>query len=530
MALETLKEQTRDLADFRNEALTDFAKPENRRRMQEALDKVRAELGRDCPLVIAGRRVTEGERWKSVNPSRPGEIVGAFPKAAQEHAGQAIQAANEAFETWKRTPPEQRAGWLFRAGEIMRRRKFELSAWMVYEVGKTWAEADADTAEAIDFCDFYAREALRLFAPDPGRVTPVPGERNELRYLPLGAGIVIPPWNFPLAITTGMTTAAIVCGNTVVLKPSSESPVIAWKMYEVLAEAGLPGGVLNFLPGSGAVIGDYLVDHPRTRFVAFTGSKEVGLRINERAAKHQPGQIWIKRVIAEMGGKDAIIVDEETNLDKAADAVAASAFGFQGQKCSACSRAIVAEKVYDQFLDKLKARVEKIKVGPAEDPESYMGPVVSASAMKKILEYIELGRKEGRLLAGGGVVQGTDGYFVQPTVIADVPPEARIAQEEIFGPVLAVMKARDFDDALRIANDTEYGLTGAVFSENRPKLEKAREQFHVGNLYFNRKCTGALVGGHPFGGFNMSGTDSKAGGRDYLLLFTQAKAIAEKVS
>jgi 1-pyrroline-5-carboxylate dehydrogenase len=325
-----------------------------------------------------------------------------------------------------------------------------------------------------------------------------------------------------------MSTASIVAGNTVVLKPSSDSPTIAYKFLEALEQAGMPPGVLNFLPGSGATIGDFLVTHPRTRYVAFTGSKEVGLRINELAAKHQPGQIWVKRVVAEMGGKDSIVVDSETDLDAAVDGVAASAFGFQGQKCSACSRAIVVEKVYEPFVVKLKSRVEQIKVGPPSDPDTYMGPVVNASAEKSILDYIEAGRREGRLITGGRTTSSA-GYFIAPTVIADVPPRGKIAQEEIFGPVLAVIKAKDFDEALEIANNTEYGLTGAVYTEDRDKLERAAESFHVGNLYLNRKCTGAMVGGHPFGGFNMSGTDSKAGGPDYLLLFTQAKTIAEKV-
>jgi 1-pyrroline-5-carboxylate dehydrogenase len=397
---------------------------------------------------------------------------------------------------------------------------------MVYEVGKSWAEADADVAEAIDFAEFYAREMLRLAPPQP--LTPVPGERNFLRYIPLGVGVVIPPWNFPLAILVGMTLASIVAGNTVVLKPSSDSPTIGYKFFEALEEAGMPPGVVNFLPGPGSSVGDVLVGHPRTRFVAFTGSKQVGLGINELAAKTVPGQLWVKRVIAEMGGKDSIVVDAETDLDAAVEGVAASAFGYQGQKCSACSRAIVVESVYDSFLEKLKRRVEQIKVGPPADPVTYMGPVINGRAKQSILEYIEIGKREGRLVAGGE--SSGPGYFVQPTVIADVPAKGRIAQEEIFGPVLAVIKARDFDDALEIANNTEYGLTGAVYTKDRKKLEKAAENFFVGNLYLNRKCTGALVGGHPFGGFNMSGTDSKAGGRDYLLLFTQAKTVTEKVS
>jgi 1-pyrroline-5-carboxylate dehydrogenase len=528
MALEAVSERALDrLPEFSNTKLTDFSDPENRRQMQAAIGRVKKELGQEYPLVIGGRRIITEAKFCSFNPSRKTEVVGVFQKAAEEQAGEAVRAAAQAFESWKRTGVRERAAWLLGAAAEMRRRKFQLSAWMVMEVGKTWPEADADTAEAIDFCEFYIREALRLQSPCASRVTPLPGERNELCYLPLGAAVVIPPWNFPLAITTGMTTAALVSGNTVVLKPSSDSPAVAYKMCEILWQAGLPAGVLNFLPGSGGVIGDALVRNPLTRFIAFTGSKEVGLHINELAAKHQPGQMWIKRVIAEMGGKDSIIVDNETDLDKAADAVVVSAYGFQGEKCSACSRAIVLDSVYDQFLDRLKQRVEKIRVGPADDPDNYMGPVINEPAMTSILNYIEIGKKEGRLVAGGGPA-AEGGYFIQPTVIADVDPKARIAQEEIFGPVLAVIRARDFDQALQIANNTEYGLTGSVFSNNREKLEKARGEFHAGNLYFNRKCTGAMVGGHPFGGFNMSGTDSKAGGRDYLLLFTQAKAVSEK--
>ena len=529
MPVETMKEEAANaLPEFTNEKLTDFSVGENRRAMQEAVEKVRAELGREYPLLIGGRKVYSEQKLMSLNPSRPEQAVGVFQKASAQQAEEAIEAAGRAFESWKRVPAQQRAEWLLRAASLMRRRKFELSAWMVFEAGKTWPEADADTAEAIDFCDFYAREALRLLLPCAGRVTPIPGEKNELCYIPLGAGLVIPPWNFPLAITAGMATAALVAGNTVVLKPSSDSPAIAYKMCEVLFEAGLPPEALNFLPGSGAVIGDVLVENPRTRFIAFTGSKEVGLRINELAARHKPGQRWVKRVVAEMGGKDAIIVDDEADLDKAVEGVTVSAFGYQGQKCSACSRAIVLDAVYDKFLEKLRQRVAKITVGPADAPGNYMGPVINASAMKSILDYIDIGRKEGKLVAGGAVA-GEGGYFIQPTVIADVDPKARIAQEEIFGPLLAVIRARDFDHALRIANDSEYGLTGSVYSNNREKLQKAHDEFFVGNLYFNRKCTGAMVGGHPFGGFNMSGTDSKAGGRDYLLLFTQAKAISEKL-
>jgi len=354
------------------------------------------------------------------------------------------------------------------------------------------------------------------------------GEKNYMKYIPLGVGIVIPPWNFAAAIMGGMTLASIVTGNTVVVKPSSDSPTIAALFCDILYEAGVPRDVVSFFTGLGGTAGEALVTHAKTRYIAFTGSKEVGLRISEQAAKKQPGQMWIKRTVLEMGGKDAIIVDDEADVDAAVEGVAVSAFGYQGQKCSACSRAIVAKKVYNQFLEKLVERVKKIKVGSVENPENYMGPVINHSAMQTILGYIEQGTKEGRLMTGGKRV-GTDGYFIEPTVIADVSPKARIFQEEIFGPVLAVTKAKDFDDALAMANDTEFGLTGAVYSQNPKKIERAAEDFHVGNLYMNRKCTGATVGAHPFGGFNMSGTDSKSGGQDYLLLFVQAKTVAEKL-
>ncbi len=515
------------LSDFKNEPLSQFkTNPEHQRKMAEAVEKVRGELGRDYDIVIGGERIHTGDRLISYNPAEKNQVVGTFSKATRELAERAIRTAEEAFKTWSRTPIERRVQVLVDAARTVRENKYYYSAWMVFEVGKSWSEADADTAEAIDFCEYYAREMLRLERPAP--LAPVPGEKNYLRYIPLGVGIVIPPWNFPMAILTGMTTASIVSGNTVVLKPSSDSPVIAYKFFEVLEQAGMPPGVVNFLPGSGSTVGDYLVAHPRTRYVAFTGSKEVGLHINELAAKPQRGQIWVKRVVAEMGGKDSIVVDSETDLDLAADGVTSAAFGFQGQKCSACSRAIVVEKVYDAFLDKLKQRVETIKVGVPADPGIDMGPVINAGAEKSIMDYIETGKQEGRVLTGGRTTSSA-GHFIAPTVIADVAPKARLAQEEIFGPVLAVIKAKDFDEALEIANNTEYGLTGAVYTKNRQKLDKAAETFHVGNLYLNRKCTGAMVGGHPFGGFNMSGTDSKAGGPDYLLLFTQAKTVAEKI-
>ena len=513
--------------EFKNEAFTDFSQPKNRQAMEEALAKVRSEFGREYPLIIGGEKITTPDKIRSLDPSDPSRVVGVFQKATPELADKAVEVASKAFESWRRVPAEERVEFLFRAADILRRRKFEFSAWVTFEVGKTWPEADGDVAETIDFCEFYGREMLRLAGPQP--LTPIAGEKNFLVYIPLGVGVVIPPWNFPAAIMAGMTLASIVTGNTVVLKPSSDSPAVAYKFFEVLREAGVPDGVVNFFTGPGGSAGDALVRHPKARYIAFTGSKDAGLRISEQAGKTQPGQIWIKRTVLEMGGKDAIVVDDEADVDAAVEGVAVSAFGYQGQKCSACSRAIVSAKVYDAFVEKLRQRVEVMKVGAADDPGNYMGPVINESAMKSILEYIEIGKKEGRLVTGGGRV-GEKGFFVAPTVIADVDPKARLAQEEIFGPVLVVIRARDFDHALQIANDSEYGLTGAVYSRNPEKLRRAAEEFHVGNLYLNRKCTGALVGVHPFGGFNMSGTDSKTGGKDYLLLFLQAKTVAERIT
>jgi 1-pyrroline-5-carboxylate dehydrogenase len=515
------------LPEFRNEPLVDYMQPANRSAMEAALAKVKGELGAEYPVVIGGERITGLKTFESINPSQKTQLLGRFNKATREHVQQAVDAAWTAFESWKKESLETRAGLLTRAAALMRERKHEFSATMVYEVGKTWPEADADTAEAIDFLEFYAREAYRWGGEQP--ITKIEGEDNALVYIPLGVGAVIPPWNFPLAIMAGMTTAAIVTGNTVVLKPSSDAPWIAWRFFALLEEAGMPAGVVNFVSGSGAEVGDTLIAHPRIRFVSFTGSKEVGLHINELAAKPQKGQIWIKRVVAEMGGKDAIIVDRETkNLDDAATAVVASAFGFQGQKCSACSRLIVDEAIYDKFVPMVAEKTKALRMGSPDTADAQIGPVVNESAMNKIKEYIDKGTDEGGRLVAGGELGSKDGFFIEPTVIADVDPKGTIAQEEIFGPVLAVMKAKDFDDALRIANDTQFGLTGAVFTDNEEKLARAREEFFVGNLYLNRKCTGALVGVHPFGGFNMSGTDSKAGGRDYLGLFLQAKAISRK--
>jgi 1-pyrroline-5-carboxylate dehydrogenase len=514
------------IAPFKNEAIKNFTDPADAAAMQAALARVKARFGESYPLVIGGKKIETEKKIRSINPANPDEVVGVISSASKAQALEAIEAATAAFESWKRVPMPERAQYLFKAAELLRQRRFDYDALLTLEVGKSWPEADGDTAEAIDFLEFYAREAVRYAEPHP--VVPMEGERNEMVYIPLGVGAVIPPWNFAGAIMIGMTAASIVTGNTVLLKPSSDSAVIAAWFVDLLAEAGLPPGVVNFVPGSGSEIGDLIVGHPKIRYISFTGSKEVGLHINELAAKTAPGQKWIKRVVAEMGGKDSIVVAADADVDAAVEGVTVSAFGFQGQKCSACSRAIVDATIYDEFVDKLQKRVAKIKVGDPTDPANYMGPVVNEAALKSISKYIETGKKEGRVLNGGNRV-GDKGYFLEPTVIADVAPDATISQEEIFGPVLAVIKAKNFDDAMEIANNTEFGLTGSLYTSDEKKIERARDEFFVGNLYFNRKSTGAYVGAHPFGGFNMSGTDSKAGGRDYLLLFMQAKTISRKV-
>jgi 1-pyrroline-5-carboxylate dehydrogenase len=513
---------------FVNEPFTDFSHGRNAHEMKAALQWVEDQLGREYPLVLGGERITTEKKLESVNPARPTQVVGVHQSGGVAEAHAAVDAALKAFDSWKTVPLEERVSLLLRTAEIIKIRKFEFCAWLTLEVGKNWAEADADVAECIDFLDFYAREALRLAKSE----TPIqyPGEQNELAYIPLGVGAVIPPWNFPLAIMAGMTAAAIVTGNTVVVKPSPDAPTIAARFLDVLEEAGMPGGVVNLLQGDGPVCGNALVEHPKVRFISFTGSRPVGLEIHEKAAKPRPGQIWIKRTILELGGKDATVVAADADIAAAVEGTLAAAFGFSGQKCSAGSRAIVEDSVYDVFVERIRSGIEAISVGEPKD-NARMGPVINAAAKKRVLDYIETGKAEGRLLTGGHAVEMEGGgYYFEPTVFADVKPTARIAQEEIFGPILAVLRAKDFTEALAIANGTEFGLTGAVYSSSEANLERAREEFHVGNLYLNRKCTGAMVGAHPFGGFNMSGTDSKAGGPEYLLHFTQAKTIAKRTN
>ncbi|HLJ56741.1 MAG TPA: L-glutamate gamma-semialdehyde dehydrogenase [Chthonomonadaceae bacterium] len=513
---------------FQNEPVANFTEEAPRHRMETWLGRIQADLGRVYPLVIAGQRIESKHQTPSRNPAQLAQVVGIACDAPEEMADRAVQAALEAYGPWSRLPVETRARYLVKAAAILRRRSYEFAAWLVLECSKNWYEAYADVAEAIDFLEFYARQAPHWFEPVP--TTPWPGEENEVFRQPIGVGAIISPWNFPLAILCGMTAAAIVTGNTVVIKPAEQTPVIAAKFVELLEVASLPPGVVNLLFGPGATIGEALTGHPQVRFVSFTGSKEVGLHINQRIATPQRGQRWIKRGIFEMGGKNAIVVDSDVNLDIAASEIIVSAFGFQGQKCSACSRLIAVDPVYDKLLEKVVERASKLTVGDPASYSNYLGAVIDDAAYNKITGYIASGRSEGRLLLGGNDSEDTNdgGYFVHPAIIADVAPTARIAQEEIFGPVLAVMRAATFEEALQIANSTEFGLTGAVYSNNRAHVELARREFHVGNLYLNRKCTGATVDVQPFGGFNLSGTNSKAGGRDYLGLFLETKAVSER--
>lgn len=509
---------------YKHEPFLDFTVEENKQQMLDALKKVEADLGKEYPLIIGGERIFTEDKIVSVNPSNKEEVIGYVSKANKELAEKAMTIADERFQNyWRISDPKFRAGILFRAAAIVRRRKHEFNAHLVKEAGKPWKEADGETAEAIDFLEFYGRQMLKIKDGMPVNSRPI--EHNRFDYIPLGVGLVISPWNFSFAIMAGTAVAAMVTGNTVLLKPASVTPVIAYKFMEVLEEAGMPAGIINYIPGPGSEVGDYLVNHPRTRFISFTGSREVGLNIFENAAKVQPGQIWLKRTILEMGGKDTIVVDKEADLELAAQSIVQSAFGFSGQKCSACSRAVIHEDVYDQVKDRIVELTKELTVGDPAD-NLYMGPVIDQGSYDKIMKYIEIGKEEGNLLVGG-TGDDSKGWFVNPTVIADLDPKARVMQEEIFGPVVGLTKAKDFTEAIEIANNTEYGLTGAVITNNREHLEQARRDFHVGNLYFNRGCTAAIVGYQPFGGFNMSGTDSKAGGPDYLIQHMQGKTTSE---
>ena len=510
---------------FVNSPPIDFGLAVNREAMQAALQHVRAEFGRHEPLWINGRAVDTRERIESFNPSHKQQRVGTSASAGLVETDAAVAAAQEAWPAWNARPVDERAAYLTRAADLMEERRFNLAAWIVHECGKPWRDADGDVAEAIDFCRYYAEHACVL----QGDAVDVPGEENRFLYLGRGVAAVIAPWNFPLAILTGMTAAALVTGNTVVMKPAEQSTLVAARLMDVFRDAELPPGVLHYLPGRGDVCGARLVDHPHTALIAFTGSRNVGLAINRRAAEvSATGIPLVKRVIAEMGGKNAIIVDDDADLDEAVIGVLQSAFGYVGQKCSACSRVIVLAGIYDLFVERLAAATRSLTVGPAEAPGTHIGPVIDADALAKVREYIEIGRREGRaVLAVDTASLADEGYFVGPHIYADVAASCRISQEEVFGPVLAVMKASSFDEAIKIANSTDYALTGGVFSRSPANLDRACRELMVGNLYLNRGITGALVGRQPFGGFRLSGIGSKAGGPDYLLQFVVPKTITE---
>ncbi len=512
------------LTRFNNEPMVDFTRPDHRTEFSGALAKVRAATGRNYPLYIDGKEVVTRELFDTVNPNRPGELLGRISQAGVEEVSLAIAAAKKAFPAWRDTPPRDRANYLLKSAEVARKRLFELSAWQVLEIGKQWDQAYADVTEAIDFLEYYAREMIRY--GEPQRIGNAPGEINHYFYEPKGIAAVISPWNFPLAISLGMAAAAIVTGNPVVFKPSNITGIIGWNLVEIFREAGLPPGVFNYIPGKGSIIGDYMVDHPDISLIAFTGSVETGLRIIDRAAKVHPGQANVKKIISEMGGKNAIIIDDDADLDEAVPHVLYSSFAFQGQKCSACSRVIVLDAVYDKFIDRLVKAAKVYQVGPSEDPKYSMGAVSDASAQKNILDYIQVGSEEGRLLYSSPIPAG-EGYWVPLTIIDGITPQHRIAQEEIFGPVLAVMRAKDFNQAIEWANSTSFALTGGIFSRSPEHLNRARREFRVGNLYINRNNTGALVDRQPFGGSRMSGVGTKAGGPDYLLHFMDPRVVTE---
>ena len=513
------------LAPFRNEPLTDFTRPEARAAMHGALAQVKGWLGGTYGPMIDGAAIKTGEIATVTAPGDHSSVVSRTALGTAADADRAVASARSGFLKWSTAEPRSRADVLLRAAAIMRARRFELAAWEVFECGKPWREADGDIAEAIDFCEFYAREMIRL--AEPSR-RDVPGESNAIEKIARGVVVVIPPWNFPLAIPTGMVAAALVAGNAVILKPAEQSPVMAWHLFAILREAGAPADALHSLPGKGEEVGQALVDDPRVDLIAFTGSKAVGLEINRRAAEPRPGQHHVKRVIAEMGGKNAIIVDDDADLDEAVVGVVRSAFGYAGQKCSACSRAIVLDGIYDAFVARLAEAARSAVVGPPEDPETVVGPVIDADARDRVREYARIARGEGRTILDVEVGDLADrGHYVGPVIVADVAPDARVAQEEIFGPVLAVIRAKDLDDALRIADATPYALTGGLYSRSPGHIDRVKRQMRVGNIYINRPITGALVDRQPFGGFRLSGIGTKAGGPDYLDEFLLTRTVTE---
>jgi RHH-type transcriptional regulator, proline utilization regulon repressor / proline dehydrogenase / delta 1-pyrroline-5-carboxylate dehydrogenase len=510
---------------FVNQAPLDFSLESARKTMSDAIAKVRQQLGKGYPLVIGGKPVQTVGSLTSVNPAVPTQIVGSVAAGAKEDVVAAVQAAQNAFPRWSRLSAEERARFLDRVAERLEQRRAELAAWQVFEVGKTWSEADADVTEAIDFCRFYAEEARRL---GRGRLTQdVAGEISLESHIPRGISVIIAPWNFPLAILCGMSVAALVTGNTVVIKPAEQSSVIGAVFMEVLQESGLPDGVANLLTGTGEDVGSYLVTHPGIDLIAFTGSREVGTTIWQLAGVTHSGQRNLKKVVCEMGGKNAMIIDSDADLDEAVLGVIHSAFAFQGQKCSALSRLIPVGKVSERLLPRLVEAAAALKIGLPEEPGTDVGPVIDEAAQRKIETYLALGRKEHRIAFEARIPANLAGYFVPPTIFTEVPVNARLSQEEIFGPVLAVTPARDLEEALEIANSTEYALTGGLYSRSPQNIEKVRRFFNVGNLYINRSITGAIVGRHPFGGFLMSGGGTKAGGRDYLLQFTFPRVVTE---
>ena len=513
------------IEQYRNEEYLNFEDPTVAKAQQAAIREVRTKFDQSHSLYVNGHWIKgDSGTFDSVNPSNLSEIIGTFQLASSTQALSALDSAWNAFEKWQFVPAQKRADYLFTIADIMKRRRLEINAWMISEAGKNYMEADADTAEAIDFVRYYAYEALRMDKGMPV-LSQNWGDHNKTIYMPIGAGVSISPWNFPFAIFVGMAIAPIAVGNTVVAKPAPDTPKMGHLMAEIVEEAGLPAGGFNFVTGDNIEVGETLARSPKTRFISFTGSKVVGLHLTDIAAKVVEGQLFLKRMVCELGGKNATVVDADANINLAAQEIVKGAFGFQGQKCSAGSRTIAVESVYDELLEKVVAITKALQVGDAKDNFA-VGPVVNQKAVDKILHYIKIGKKEGRLMCGGKKAETEHkGYYIEPTVFADITEDAVIAQEEIFGPVTAFIKAKDTKDAIRIANNTQYGLTGAYFSNDPTKIDYALRYLRVGNMYVNRKCTGALVGAQPFGGFNLSGTDAKAGGRDYLKYFLEPKSM-----